>query len=221
MKIIEFLLLLLALSACSRSTYYAYEDEQSYCTIELTPKRRFLNSHPDYVIYRAISKQHYDTVGVVDKYVQESERYNTKKNVVYLYIQNDNLGNDSTIYIEGFFTMFYIPSNTINRFQFCTSIHEPTGSTNWRYTYFAKRIDSLVLIETTDLDEDHCFKRTGVDWFPPYLVEVNKIEYEKFQVKNISKKYLHYPNRKSTPFYDSEWEKKRKKREEKAKKKKN
>ncbi|WP_338790943.1 hypothetical protein [Bernardetia sp. MNP-M8] len=224
MKTIVLLFLLLVVSACSRGTYYAYEDEHSYCTIELKSERNFLKYIPPYIIYRATSDLHYDTTVLENTYVSDTDRYKKKKNVSFLFIENENSHRDSLALIGSFFMMYYIPQNITHRFRFCTSINKDGSMTTTKYVLYKIQGDSLIAFtssdfELEDLNKEHCFERKGIDWFPPYLIKTNKIEYEKFKIKDVKKKFLRNPQLRNAPFYDSEWEKKRKKQEKKAKKK--
>ena len=88
-KLVVYLLLFFLISSCSRSMYYAYEDEKSYCTIEAIPKRKiwWLFGHRfDQVIYRASSKEYYDTTEEVEEFISGAKRRDTKKDNVYIYI---------------------------------------------------------------------------------------------------------------------------------------
>ena len=92
-KLIVYSLLFLLSSSCSRSMYYAYEDEQSYCTIEAISKRKLwwlFGRRFDQVIYRASSKEHYDTTGVINEYSSWQKRQNKKKDNMYIYIKSKN-----------------------------------------------------------------------------------------------------------------------------------
>lgn len=87
-QLLSYFLLFLLTSSCSRSMYYAYEDDQSYCTIEAIPKRKMwwlFGGRFDQVIYRAASKEHYDTTQVVDKSIRFSEMQNKKRDNIYIY----------------------------------------------------------------------------------------------------------------------------------------
>ncbi|WP_338790947.1 hypothetical protein [Bernardetia sp. MNP-M8] len=82
------LLLLLFCSSCSKKMYYAYEDEKSYCTIEAIPKRKLwwlFGNRFDQVIYRAASKEHYDTTKEVKEPIHWRKRNDAKKDNIYIY----------------------------------------------------------------------------------------------------------------------------------------
>ena len=142
-KLIVYSLLFLLSSSCSKRMYYAYEDEQSYCTIEAIPKQKLgwlFGRRFDQVIYRASSKEHYDTTGVVNKYLNWKDRRSRKKDNIYIYIKIKNYiyNVKEEININQLFDFYYIQKNVMYRYDFCF----PTGNdtpdyvlyiNNWSY----------------------------------------------------------------------------------------
>ena len=110
-------LLLLLSSSCSKSMYYAYEDEKSYCTIEAIPKQKLwwlFGRRVNQVIYRAASKEHYDTTGVSNRYLSWEDRESKKKDNLYIYIyKNNNYNVKDDLYIGMSFYFYYIQRNDI------------------------------------------------------------------------------------------------------------
>ncbi|WP_338815802.1 hypothetical protein V9L05_22670 (plasmid) [Bernardetia sp. Wsw4-3y2] len=217
------LLLLLFCSSCSKKMYYAYEDEHSYCTIEATPKQKLwwmFGRRFDQVIYRAASKEHYDTTEVSNKYLSWEDRYSKKKDNIYMYIKNSNYNIEKKVYIDTYFDFLYIQRNYVYRYDFCLPSHDNSAN----YATYTNAKDSLIVDYIRyDLDTQYCFSHQGIDWFPPYFVRVKKIDYAKFNVPEVKYKYLKNPEHRNAPFYNDKWEdeqKKNAKKEEKRKERK-
>ncbi|MGG6231130.1 hypothetical protein [Tenacibaculum sp. SDUM215027] len=43
--------------------------------------------------------------------------------------------------------------------------------------------------------EEPCLKDNNIDWFPEYMVKVDKIDYDKFNLPKVKKKYLKNPKK--------------------------
>ncbi|WP_338815800.1 hypothetical protein V9L05_22660 (plasmid) [Bernardetia sp. Wsw4-3y2] len=74
---------------------------------------------------------------------------------------------------------------------------EPHPLTGMTYVlYLRENSDSLKLLWMQDSQKEFlkepCFQDITIDWFPPYIKRVDKIDYEKFDLP-IKKKYLQYP----------------------------
>ncbi|WP_064968110.1 hypothetical protein [Tenacibaculum ovolyticum] len=66
-------------------------------------------------------------------------------------------------------------------------LYEKQGSQNmWKLSRSIS--DNLLLNEP-------CLKENNIDWFPEYMVKVDKIDYEKFNLPHIKKKYLKNPKK--------------------------
>ena len=220
-KLIVYSLLFLLSSSCSRSMYYAYEGEHSYCTIEAIPKRKLwwlLGRRFDQVIYRATSKEHYDTTRIMNEYLNWKERRSKKKDNIYIYIKNSSFFYDiyEEIAVEGSFDFFYIERNNLYRYDFCLALSEDVPN----YALYITKKDSLLADYIDYLDEQHCFTQQGIDWFPPYFVRVKKIDYSKFNVPEVKYKYLKNPRHRNAPRYDKKWEDEQKKKANKEERRK-
>ncbi len=156
---------ILILNSCSSSVYYAYEKDDTYCTIEVTKK--------DQIFYRG----NYQTFIYLESY--NLSLYDNKKNVDFLSfdapgwmaykIKNDNLFN-------------LCPSSTVRKI-----------------TYQIKNADTINLIcppcVTSILSSEPCFINNGIDWFPPYMIKVYKIDYNKFGLSGFKKAHLKNPEK--------------------------
>ena len=136
------------------------------------------------------------------------------KDVLFLYIScfdgDTRYDEDSTlsssIGINARFESYFLERYTGKNFSFCTfgrfdedrhldSVYDSymTGSTYvW---YYRESKDSLRLAFSDGaegLGKEPCFKEMGLWWFPPYMKQIDKIEYEKFNL-DIKTKYLKNP----------------------------
>ncbi|MEN7551826.1 hypothetical protein AAG747_28175 [Rapidithrix thailandica] len=93
------LCLALCISACHRriQTFYAYEDEHSYCTLEINMKKK---GHYRYLTYRGMSKTHYDTVQAPVIGVLEPLSEHLRKNNLFIMIRSREIATDSYIRID-------------------------------------------------------------------------------------------------------------------------
>ena len=202
--------------------YYAYEDEQSYCTIEAISKRKLwylFGLRSDQVIYRAASKEHYDTTEVVNKPIHWRERQSKKRDNIYIYIYNRSLfyDVDEEVTIGDSFDFHYIERNSVYRYNFCLPSYDNGGN----YATYTNNEDSLIVDYIRyDLDKQHCFSRQGINWFPSYFVRVKKIDYSKFNVPEVKYKYLKNPEHRTAPHYNNKWENEQKKKAKKEEKRK-
>ncbi len=168
MRITFFILISLTTISCSHSLYYAYEDENSYCTFEVTKGNN--------VIYRG-----------------KSNKYKEKK---YIHIKSSSYEDKKIRLIAGFVLQYLEESNDENvRICFSKFIN---NDLNTFYTSFVKynfeNKDSLAIETSQDkIFREPCFKKTGITWFPPYLKKIKKIDYKKFRLP-YKKKYLRTMN---------------------------
>ncbi len=166
-KIILLIGVLLLITSCSRSIYYAYQRGDIYATLELTKRND--------IIYRT-----------------KSDLYNNN----YLYIDAINLKerNEKYVSIGESFTLSYININGEYKACFPLITENLIWSS---YITYKKKSDSLSLLWTPEIKKkllkEPCFKETGITWFPPYLKRIKKIDYKKFKLP-YKKKYLRTMN---------------------------
>ena len=168
LKPIVYIVALLFLSSCSRSIYYAFEEEGTYCTLE--------EKKNGDAIYRAVSKKHYFT-----------ERSGFQE---YLYIYSPSSSKKSYLGIGDNFLLVEITNAERHEGDMCTSSVEINEYDNFIH-YSKKNRDSLGLLTNlkTELAKEPCFIKHKITWFPPYLKKVKKIDYKKFNLP-LKEKYL-------------------------------
>lgn len=176
----------------------------------------------------------------------------SKKDVLFLYIScfdgdsryDEDTTLSSSIGINARFEARFLERYTGKNFSFCTmgrfdeeaklnKVYDKDLSGDTYLIYYRESIDSLSLLFTKDMREEFekepCFKEMDLWWFPPYMKQVDKIEYEKFNL-DVKTKYLKNPR--DAPSLCNEkdrerakrqrertLEKRRKKREKKERKK--
>ncbi|MEN7551823.1 hypothetical protein AAG747_28160 [Rapidithrix thailandica] len=190
------LCLALCISACHRriQTFYAYEDEHSYCTLETRMKK---DDTFRSVIYRAMSKTHYDTVQapVTGGLEPQPLSGHPRKNNLYLYIMtgegafDDRIGISDVVY--GF---YYIKRERGLKFDFCFPGPPGEKENKMRVRYKKVTNDSLIISRPSEL-ENYCFSHLGIDWFPPYMKRVKEIDYDKFRLPQVKNKHLKNPTK--------------------------
>ncbi|WP_338815801.1 hypothetical protein V9L05_22665 (plasmid) [Bernardetia sp. Wsw4-3y2] len=173
------------------------------------------------------------------------------RDILYFYMECYDLDiaykEDSTlsrfISLNALFSVDFIEAFTGKAFNYCSPrrldengaydkriYSEPSEFTGMTYvSYFRESSDSLSLVWTPDRKKEFlkepCFQEITIDWFPPYLKRVDKIDYEKFDLP-IKKKYLQYPKKGSRVTNEKDREKlqkqerKRLKRRDKEKRRK-
>ena len=158
MKKTLFILCCILLLSCSKKLYYAYENtaEGSYCTFEVNKKD---------IIYRAVSTEHYVT-----------NSYPTKE---YVYIvSNNGVAQSEEPKIDYGSLLLYLNNTEIN-LATVQEYLEPDGD----FLFYLEKKDSLKLIKNDALMKNEVFfKNHDLFWFPPYLKQVDKIEYDKFNL---------------------------------------
>ncbi|WP_438710670.1 hypothetical protein ACSTS3_18120 [Aquimarina muelleri] len=164
-----YIVTLLFLSSCSRSIYYAFEKEGTYCTLE--------EKKNGTVIYRAVSKEKYNihSSGLIE----------------YLYIESIDSSNDFFAGISGSFFLKLINSIEVKSEEICFSNIE-LSIDEFIVHYSKINKDSLdFLSDNLDvrLQKNNCFAKHKITWFPPYLKKIKKIDYKKFNLP-LKKKYL-------------------------------
>ncbi|WP_444647559.1 hypothetical protein ACSLMO_07830 [Flavobacterium columnare] len=204
-KIIALLTFSILLS-CGKSTYYVYEKYKydpdfrinyldSYCALEITPKKE--------VIFRGSSSRYI----IKDK----KNTYFDDNSSEYIYIYSDKEASYMSEYGIDFcrrpsYCDFFSPSTyeiKTGEYRFkSVPINEYYNWKKWdkeyiSYIYYDKKNkDSLLLsksINVTDfIKNDTVFRDANIPWFPPYLVKVKKIDYNKFKRKCRRLKYAHF-----------------------------
>ncbi|WP_376776996.1 hypothetical protein [Flavobacterium covae] len=203
-KIIALLTFSILLS-CGKSTYYVYEKYKydpdfrinyldSYCALEITPKKE--------VIFRGSSSRYI----IKDK----KNTYFDDNSSEYIYIYSDK---EATIISEYgihfcrrqsdcyYFSLDDYQINT-GKFKFRFSIiNNIYNGKNWdkeyiSYMYRDAKTDTLFALNNNMMKnfikEDIGFKYANIPWFPPYLVKVKKIDYNKFKEQCSRLKYAHF-----------------------------
>ncbi|OOB81614.1 hypothetical protein BZL53_14550, partial [Flavobacterium columnare] len=205
MRKIVVLLTFMTLIACGKSTYYVYEKYKydpdfrvnylhSYCALEITPKKE--------VIFRGASNEYY----IYDK----QTTYFDDNSSEYIYIYSDKEASYISEYGIDFcrrpsYCDYFSPSVyevETNKYVFKPGpINEFYNSKNWdkeyiSYMYRDAKTDTLFALNNNMMKnfikEDIGFKYANIPWFPPYLVKVKKIDYNKFKRKCRRLKYAHF-----------------------------
>ncbi|MEN7551824.1 hypothetical protein AAG747_28165 [Rapidithrix thailandica] len=190
------LCLALCISACHRriQTFYAYEDEHSYCTLEINMKK---NGHYRYLTYRGMSKTHYDTVQAPVTGVLEPLSEHPRKNNLFIYVKGKEVATENYTgfdnVIHGF---YYMKRKRGFKFDLCFPLPvDNKRGLGERYVLYERVThDSLAMI-VNELMEQQCFQYLGIDWFPPYLKRVKEIDYDKFQLPQVKNKHLKNPTK--------------------------
>lgn len=158
-------ILIVFFTSCTKSIYFAYNKDTTYCTIEVTGK--------DEILYRG----NYSTFIFLESVNFSS--INKKDNTGYI-----------SFVAPGWLT-YKVKGD--NLFNLCPSNNME------QITYKLVSEDSIELICQSCVDSillsDPCFLNNGIDWFPPFMKKVEKIDYEKFGLPNIKKKYLMNPDK--------------------------
>ncbi|WP_444622887.1 hypothetical protein [Flavobacterium columnare] len=205
MKKIVVLLTFMTLIACGKSTYYVYEKYKydpdfrvnyldSYCALEITPKKE--------VIFRGSSSRYI----IKDK----KSTYFDDNSSEYIYIYSDKEAtwiDEYGIYFcqrpsECFYFSPDVYEIETEKYKFQSiSINDYYNAKNWnkqyiKYGFDEKNKDSLVLSKTNNvidfIKSEVAFRSANIPWFPPYLVKVKKIDYNKFKRKCRRLKYTHF-----------------------------
>ncbi|WP_444659984.1 hypothetical protein [Flavobacterium columnare] len=205
MRKIVVLLTFMTLIACGKSTYYVYEKYKydpdfrvnylhSYCALEITPKKE--------VIFRGASNEYY----IYDK----QTTYFDDNSSSYIYIYSDKEAtwiDEYGIYFcqrpsECFYFSPDVYEIETEKYKFQSiSINDYYNAKNWnkqyiKYGFDEKNKDSLVLSKTNNvidfIKSEVAFRSANIPWFPPYLVKVKKIDYNKFKRKCRRLKYTHF-----------------------------
>ncbi|MEN7551825.1 hypothetical protein AAG747_28170 [Rapidithrix thailandica] len=200
------LCLALCISACHRriQTFYAYEDEHSYCTLEINMKKK---GHYRYLTYRGMSKTHYDTVQAPVTGVLEPLSEHPRKNNLFIYVKGKEVAIENyTGFDNAIHEFYYMKRKRGGKFDLCFP-YQVGGKMDRDINYVLyKRIsnDSLILL-SNKLMEQHCFQYLGIDWFPPYLKRVEEIEYDKFRLPQVEEKHLKDPTKALLIYEDVEY----------------
>lgn len=171
MKGIILIVLCFIILSCNRSIYYVYditndEDHYSYCTLEITGKKE--------IVYRAVSYKYWNLS-------------NARNSYVYIYSDKSStdVNDNHYSFVTGISDISYIRSGYEPEFKhFFVHFVDKPG-----YSVLYRREISDTIYSTADngfeyLNEGQGFKENGIKWFPPYMVKIDKINYEKFGKKN-------------------------------------
>ncbi|MGR3790494.1 hypothetical protein ACUXZJ_06235 [Flavobacterium sp. TN-1] len=205
MRKIVVLLTFMTLIACGKSTYYVYEKYKydpdfrvnylhSYCALEITPKKE--------MIFRGASNEYY--------IYNKKTTYFDDNSSSYIYIYSDKEAtwiDEYGIYFcqrpsECFYFSPDVYEIETEKYKFQSiSINDYYNAKNWnkqyiKYGFDEKNKDSLVLSKTNNvidfIKSEVAFRSANIPWFPPYLVKVKKIDYNKFKRKCRRLKYTHF-----------------------------
>ena len=168
MKKLFLILICISLLSCGKSVYYVYDqseykDHYSYCTLEITRKNE--------IIYRAASYKYWYLSYPVSN--------------VFLYLYSNKYETDVTEKYYRFVApsadISYVKNGYKSKFNhFFITFDEPEKS-----IYYSRKSNDTIY-GTTDFDyikNVYSFKEHGINWFPPYMVKVDKIDYTKFGSK--------------------------------------
>ncbi len=186
MKQLFFLLFIIfSVASCSKSTFYAYEKNGDYCTLEVTKTND--------VIYRAYYGNNYNK-----EYTGEyrpTQEFITSNIYIYIYSLDGRV--EEYISIESEFDMYLL---RVDEDKFDSCFYDILDKKDSDITYVKKGKDSLDLLWTPnikrDLLKEACYKENNITWFPPYLNRIAKINYKKFKQANIAIKDLKNPKKK-------------------------
>ncbi|WP_421497662.1 hypothetical protein [Flavobacterium columnare] len=205
MRKIVVLLTFMTLIACGKSTYYVYEKYKydpdfrvnylhSYCALEITPKKE--------VIFRGTSNEYY--------IYNKPNTYSSSNSSSYIFIHSDKeatiIGEYGIYFCQRPSECFYFSPDVYEieteKYKFQSiSINDYYNAKNWnkqyiKYGFDEKNKDSLVLSKTNNvidfIKSEVAFRSANIPWFPPYLVKVKKIDYNKFKRKCRRLKYTHF-----------------------------
>ncbi|WP_438710665.1 hypothetical protein ACSTS3_18095 [Aquimarina muelleri] len=168
LKPIVYIVAFLFLSSCSRSIYYAFEEEGTYCTFEVNKKE---------IIYRAVSEKHYK----LNSYPTKDYVYINSANGWYKYKEPRINRAALLLYIEK------INSDIGN--MCITSSLSPNDNSFLSYIETEKKDSLKLLLWERLLNKEPCFTEHKITWFPPYLKKIKKIDYKKFNLP-LKEKYL-------------------------------
>lgn len=99
-----------------------------------------------------------------------------------------------SISIDNGFDMYFLENNHI---AYCPSFYNDKKYINESILFYQQKRDSLIRYGTNDSLKTKfpCLKDNNISWFPEHLIKVDKIEYEKFNLGSIKKKYLKKPHK--------------------------
>lgn len=193
------------LFSCSKSTYYVFEEYNydpdfrinylhSYCALEITPKKE--------VIFRGASNEYY--------IYNKPNTHSNSNSSSYIFIHSDKEASYISEYGVDFcrrqsdcyyFSPDIYQINT-EKYKFRFSIiNNIFNAKNWdkeyiSYMYKDTKTDTLFALNNNMMKkfikEDEDLKDANIPWFPPYLVKVKKIDYNKFKEKSSRLKYAHF-----------------------------
>lgn len=180
MKIVFFVVTcLIFLNSCAPGTYYAYynADDEVYCTIEVD--RNGIST------YRGIRFPKYSDWSF--------------KRFIYMKSRKKNI--EGYLDLRDIFAIYHTDEND----DYFDSSHlffeSDSCILNNRLSYWLVGDSAYSLSSVCILERPEFLKvNRGSDWLPPYFIKVDKIDYSKFSMFKVRKRYLKNPERKWTPM---------------------
>lgn len=176
--LVFFIVIFCSCSSNKSAIYYSYEDDNKYCTIEV---------NDGVPIYRAVNKvTNKDSLNYKFIYFKSNMISWSPLQDIYSILFND------VIFLESDSSFFQKKSLKVK-----DSPNSYSNSLDFEYNngyYFFKNSGFLHITEQTLIN-----LIGKEDWLPPYFKKVNKIDYSKFSMFNVKKKYLKNPEKKGAP----------------------
>lgn len=179
-KVFLVIICVLTLGSCASSTFYAYEnvDDEVYCTIEVDRK--------GFSTYRGIG---------YTKYADWSYKR-------FIYMRSDYENLEGYLLLEHVLDIYHI-DETDTSFDISLLFYKSDSCDVYSdIIYVLEENDSASFIEVSDcLLENPVFLEVSrdYDWLPPYFKKVDKIDYSKFSMFKVKKKFLKNPEKKGAP----------------------
>ena len=185
-------------SSCSKSLFYAYEKNNDYYSLEITSKNE--------EIYRAKTSA-YDSI--------------YKSPYIYIYTQDfiDVKNNNIEVQKElGYFSfsfssIYYVSEEGILECPLYNKDGDIFGNWHKEIVNFEIREDSIVtnnrsvnlfpLKKGNDIKKERCNRSSYKDFFPPYMLKVKKIDYQKLMVEGIPKRLIKHPRKVKKRFNEN------------------
>ncbi len=185
-NILVICVLMLMLSSCASSTFYAYEnvEDEVYCTIEVDRK--------GYSTYRGIRYPKYSNWPY--------------KRFLYMKSDEENLEGYLRDYLQlkGIFDIHYIEEQKgggDTGFDIALLFYKSDSCIMYNDISYVVEKDSAYYCCSDCILEHPDFLKANSDgtWMPPYFKKVDKIDYSKFSVFRVKKRFLKNPKKKNAP----------------------
>lgn len=197
MRKIIVLITFMMLVSCGKSTYYAFEEYDrysvsnspnlySYCTLEITPKKEAIfRGFSGRYLSRKKEGGHYDITDYIHIYSNKKATRIAKYGISFC--QNSS---------ECKFLLRDNQEKEYNDFK-VTKINDlRLRSESILYTYRNKKKDTIFALDDdmmkNFIKSDKGFNDANIPWFPPYLVKIKKIDYNKFIEKRPKLMYTDF-----------------------------